>query len=397
MRITALSLLFIIVCLGALPPVVKVYHGASSMALGLVLSLMLVLIYYVKNLTFLQKIPKLLLLFIFLIMLHSAILHTQLIFLNSKAYISFFVLIFVLLMAFFLSKVILNERVDLVQGFKYVFLVLFSLALITYATEFKLGEIFYDKNKAIFPFEEPSHFALFFGPFFFIYLFQLTNIYKQIFIVLGVGLLAISIESTTLLIYVALALLLFARVNAITLFLVVPVSIYGVYYVLNDPYFLSRFILSPDSDNLTALVYLQGLTDAYNVLIDTNGLGLGFQMLGSQPPSEVHYQIQAVLGQGLDGIGLNRKDGGFVAAKLVAEFGVFGLVLLAAYLVLFFKVFLRLRRMIREPHGFKPAYIFAFVFIYAGFVEIFVRGVGYFSPSLFLFYTALFVYSKNKN
>jgi hypothetical protein len=364
------------------------YFGASSAAFGLVLSLMLVLIYYAKNLTVLQRIPKLLLLLIFVIMLHSAILHAQLHFLDSRAYISFFLFIFVISMAFFLSKVILIGGLDADQSFKYVFIVLFSLAISAYATEFKLGEIFYGSHKAIFPFGEPSHFALFFGPFFLLYLFQWTNIWKQIFVVLAVALLAIHIESTTLLIYVALALLLLVRINTVSLFLVVPVSIYGVYYVLNDPYFLSRIILSPDSDNLTALVYLQGLQDAHYSFISTNGIGLGFQMLGIQPMSIAGEQIATLM----NGSTLNRQDGGFLAAKIIAEFGLLGVIFLLLYLYLLVKVFFEIKEAIKARYQFSYVYLFSLAFIYSSFVEFFVRGVGYFSPSFFLFLVAIFIY-----
>jgi hypothetical protein len=309
---------------------------------------------------------------------------------------SFFILLFILITARNLANEMYLNGYFSNRDFVVVFYTLIFLAIISYFSSYYLSSLFYERAKGIFPFGEPSNFALFFGPFFLLYLFQLPNFLKQFLVILSVSLLAVSIESTTLLIYVALALLLFVRINTISLYLVVPLSIYGVYYVLNDPYFLSRVILTPDSGNLTALVYLQGLTDAYNALVDTNGLGLGFQMLGTQPPSEIFYQIQTVMGQGLDGGGLNRKDGGFVAAKLVAEFGVIGIILLIAYLYLFFKVFLKLRRLIRVPNGFEPAYIFSLVFIYASFVEIFGRGVGYFSPSLFLFFTALFINSYYK-
>jgi len=324
-------------------------------------------------------------------MLHSIFVAVQLPYFDIRAYMSFFVLCFVLLMAFFLSKLIINNAFNVDESFNYIFAVLVFLSIAAYITDFAVGNFVYGTHKPVFPFNEPSHFALFFGPYFLWYLVKKTQNLKRLLVVLGVSLLAIFIESATLLIYSFLGYFILLRANLIGIILVVPILISGTYFILNDPYFLSRVVLTPQSDNLTALVYLQGLTDAYNALAHTNGWGLGFQMLGTQPPSGINDRIQSVLSQGPGGPGLNRKYGGFVAAKLVAEFGVLGLTLLLAYIFLLFKVFIRLRKIIRRPNAYAPAYIFALVFIYASSVEVFVRGMGYFSPSLFLFFTALCV------
>lgn len=382
--------IILLLFLGIFPVLLREKFDASSLALGMFSYLLLFFILNLKFIINTKIISQKELFFIFLFFSH--VIYTFRSTLNEKSLLSFFIILFVILVAKSFSKLILSKSFFNKDLFSTVFYVLIFLAVLSYFSDYFLTKLIYERWKGIFPFGEPSNFALFFGPFFLLYLFQLPSIFKQLMVVLGAAVLAVLIESTTLLIYPALALLLFVRPNFIGLFLVVPVALFGAYFVVNHPYFSSRFILSTDSVNLTALVYLQGLTDAYNALLNTNGFGLGFQMLGTQPPSEIVYQIQAVMGQDSDGGGLNRMDGGFVAAKLVAEFGVVGLILLLSYLILFFKVFLKLRKFIRNPTSFDPAYIFALVFIYGAFVEIFVRGTGYFSPSLFLFFTSLFVY-----
>ncbi|MFT8211578.1 MAG: hypothetical protein ACMZI0_15200 [Symbiopectobacterium sp.] len=54
-------------------------------------------------------------------------------------------------------------------------------------------------------------------------------------------------------------------------------------------------------------------------LFDTYGLGLGFQMAGTNGVGEYGYKIYV-----LSGMDLNRFDGGFLASKIVSEFGVIG-------------------------------------------------------------------------
>jgi hypothetical protein len=396
MRISVLGSFLLLLLIGMLPSLSMDFFDASSLAFGLSLSLMLLLIFYLNQLIIFRAVPIPFLVFLFLITLHSTFLSVQQPYFDVRAYMSFFVLFFVFSMSFFLSKIILSDKFNINPSFEYIFVSLAILSVTAYMTDFGLGNFFYGNHKSIFPFQEPSHFALFFGPFFLLYLFRVTTDFKRILLILGISLFAIIIESATLLIYSFLAIFLFLRAGLTGIIFVVPILVFGAYFILNDPYFLSRAILSSQSDNLTALVYLQGLTDAYNALVQTNGWGLGFQMLGTQPPSGINDRIQAVLSQGPDGAGLNRKDGGFVAAKLTAEFGVLGLTLLLAYIFLLFKVFIRLRKIIRRPRAHAPAYTFALVFIYASSVEVFVRGMGYFSPSLFLFFTALFVFNFYK-
>jgi len=396
-RTKVLKSYILLLFFGIVPSLTVGFLDASSMALGLVTVLFLVLVFYINKLFFFKNISLFLFLFLFVVLIHSALLHVQFLLFDVKSYLSFFLLFFVLSMAFFVSKLIMFDDFDVDKSAAYVFWTLSFFAILALLTNFKIGGFFNGYNsRSIFPFGEPSHFALFFGPFVVLFIFQLSTVFGKLLLVFCVIFLSLLMESATLLIYGFLALLLFLRISVAGVLLVVPGLIFGVYIILSDPYFSSRFILSLSSDNLTALVYLQGLTEAYNALMSTSGLGLGFQMLGTQPPSEVALKIQAIMGQGPDGSGLNRKDGGFVAAKLVAEFGVLGLILLAFYLKLFVNVFIKLRKLVRLSHSVSPAYVFGLVFIYVTFVELFVRGVGYFSPSLFLFFVALFIYSFNR-
>ena len=66
--------------------------------------------------------------------------------------------------------------------------------------------------------------------------------------------------------------------------------------VFSSSYFTERFNFSEDSTSATSLVYMQGVDDAKNSLAMTYGLGLGFQMLGTQEPSIYSLPIAKILG-----------------------------------------------------------------------------------------------------
>jgi hypothetical protein len=382
-----------IVALGFVPVLFRELFGASSLALGLFVIVSFILVFSLKFLIVEKvfRLQKIFVFFIFLIYIFLVLgISNEL---NAKSIASIFLLTFFLVVAKYFSRKVVADDIFNKKNTSYIFLALMFFLIITVISDSYFSKLIYERSKGVFPFGEPSNFALFFGPFFLLHICHLPSNFKRFLIVLVVAILASSIQSMTLLIYVVLSLGLIARFSVLNFLIFIPTSIFGLYFILNDPYFLTRMILSPDSDNLTVLVYLQGLFSAYNALIDTNGFGLGFQMLGTQPLSEIGYKIMAILNQGRSGEGLNRQDGGFVAAKLVAEFGVLGLCFLLYYIFLFFRVFFKLRKVICQPQGFEASYLFSLVFIYTSFVEVFVRGSGYFSPSLFLFFVALFILS----
>lgn len=65
-------------------------------------------------------------------------------------------------------------------------------------------------------------------------------------------------------------------------------------------YFSSRLNFSADSSNMTTLVFLQGIDDAYRSLMNTSGLGLGFQMAGTDQPGIYGYTIAHISGSFLN-------------------------------------------------------------------------------------------------
>jgi hypothetical protein len=149
-------------------------------------------------------------------------------------------------------------------------------------------------------------------------------------------------------------------------------------------YFLSRLDFTTESSNLTALVFLQGWDDLLSSLSSTNGLGLGFQMLGKNEAGEVADVIFDKFG-----VYKNREDGSFLASKLISEFGVVGVLVILSFLIYFVRYILsggfpylskKLLSQMDEDCRKKYFLLSTIVFVY--FIELFLRGYGYFSPSL---------------
>ncbi|MFP3515254.1 hypothetical protein SB766_03530 [Pseudomonas sp. SIMBA_077] len=322
---------------------------------------------------------------------------------QEKSYLSIIAFSILLLSAYLVSQEIaITDNKTVLKAFTWSYYSFLAIGFLNIATDYLIGKNFgYTHGKPIFPFLEPSHYALYYGPLSLIYLVTQQNKIKKIisiFLTLGMGL---AIPNTTLLIYGCLCIsMLIFTLRARTLFLVFPAFIafvvYGATIVLSNEYFSSRLDVTADKNqNATTLVYLQGLQDTYNSLELTNGLGLGFQMLGTQPPSEYSYSIAKVMSD-VNGE-LNRQDGGFLAAKIISEFGIFGILIILYASILMYKCFLEARKFAKAPQDITDVKRIIFSCIIASFcVEIFIRGYGYFSSGFYLFLVAMFYLSSLK-
>ena len=173
-------------------------------------------------------------------------------------------------------------------------------------------------------------------------------------------------------------LLLFYMANRKFKILAAPFLAVSLLYFLSGldqdvwSYYLTRVVFW-ESSNLSALVYLQGWTDAWLGLNQNLGLGLGFQRMGTTEPSEISEKIYLMIGEYK-----NRADGSFLASKVIAEFGLLGVAAIGAYLRGVYKY-------ARNP-GFLEVEQnrIAYGLYLAFFIELFVRGYGYFSPGIVL-------------
>lgn len=367
----------------ALPSLFMVVLNLSSMAGGMAIASMLVvfgLIAYRNDLRFARAY------LIFLAVAATSICLSILIFdypgIGKQIFSIPLVIAFGLAYSFIYGR-LLTEPSVLKKQIKVGFIL---ASLFGFAAAFNLTNfLFAGRNRPTFPFSEPSHFALAYA-IFVIGMAMLQNGYKKWIIVLSALVLAALFPNTTLLMVALLMAVLF--LNKPKEYLALGVVILGFTAILGSfptlfEYYSSR-LAGSENDNLSRLVYLQGWECAYSAITSTNGLGVGFQNLGVEPDGPSTILIRALFGSDL-----NRPDGGFLAAKIIGEFGAFGVGLVLYFAVRSIKSFFWLRRSMaaKQTQDFHLVFLHSVIFIFL--VELFVRGVGYFSPTFFLFLWAL--------
>ena len=245
-------------------------------------------------------------------------------------------------------------------------------------------------ERPVFPYTEPSHFALAFTPFLIQGAVQSRGWRRAMTI--GIALLiAYALKSLSLVVGVAIAAVISLQLWALAVGVVAVVT--AVTFV-DVTYFTDRLVFDPNNQNLSQLVWLQGWELLSSSLKMTSGWGIGFQNLGFAPvDSPTANQIYRLLNNDS-----NLKDGGFIAAKLVSEFGIFGIAGLAGLATMAVRACLRLRAVAVSGMSAPDGMVLAWSFMAGALVELFVRGIGYFSPTT-LFYAAAvgYVVSSGKN
>lgn len=391
-KYTSYLFLFFVLSLLTLPSFFHGFFDFSSFAFGLFfVSLIFVLVthkFYFFNFSLAA------LIFFFVIHLLFSVFFVDL---NYKSLASSVLFLFVVFSAYVCSHYFFYRRYFLFKFEKailWIFILFLFFGLAAVFSGFEFGKFFYDTSKPVFPFKEPSHYALAFAPLYGFFLLR-TKGFISLCVFCVVFLMAFFAQSFLLLV-VATSLYLLSIANKslfIPVFFLVMVSVFLL--VLSNDYYYERISIGSSSDNLTALVYLQGVQDAFNSIKNTYGLGLGFQMLGFQEPSYAHYRILEVMGTDETGAGSNRYDGGFLAAKIIAEFGIFGIIFSFYYLILMIKSCLFfLKNNDVEIKKIHPLTIFSLVCIISFSYEFFIRGMGYFTPGFFLFMFSFFYLKK---
>jgi len=139
---------------------------------------------------------------------------------------------------------------------------------------------------------------------------------------------------------------------------------------------------------LSTLVYIQGWELIVDSMHRSLGWGIGFQQLGFGPirstASEMIYSMT--------NLELNLQDGGFVAAKFISEFGIFGLILTILFAFIATRSAILLRKASQKIAPHIAGRDFALALIVGYTVDMFVRGVAYFTASTMLLLAALAYY-----
>lgn len=228
-------------------------------------------------------------------------------------------------------------------------------------------------EKPVFPFTEPSHFALATTPF--LIFACVSSSPKKRLLYIGIALFeALMLQNLTFLVGCLFAASITLRRKHLIMF---AVLLLPVLLALDLSYYLERVDFSGDVQNLSSLVYLQGWQLIDESLAATHGLGRGFQQLGlSGTAVSAADLIHAITGSEL-----NLLDGGFNMAKLVCEFGILGAALCAWYIAVAFGAFKMLRSVVSGRRFETPIQIFCASVILGYLLELVLRGAGYFTPT----------------
>lgn len=385
-----------------IPPFFRVFFNATSMAAGVAFAMVYVLIISKKKLPRIRVKKRYLLLFWIAI----AIMHYALsIFLYMDYFSIKHILSFLLFWIMVLSAGMLSLEIKKIRSFTILSVVktlsFFIIIIGIYSIFWKVTFLGYEKfPKSIFPFSEPSHFAISIsGLLLFIGLYSSTTV--RIFLIVTVGLMGILYPSLILLVVALVMILLYFYSNFTKLLPIVLVLSVLIFYIINADmatYFSDRLTFDNSATNFSTLVYLQGWEDMLSCLNESNGFGVGFQNLGILEPGEYGKKIYLLLGSYL-----NRNDGGFLAAKIVGEFGILGIGLIIAYL---FKLFHSIVYIINFTKfydlnkkqtmiNYPIASVLGHSIIIMFFLEMFGRGYGYFSTGVFFFFVAMFLTSAD--
>ncbi len=130
---------------------------------------------------------------------------------------------------------------------------------------------------------------------------------------------------------------------------------------------------------LSGLIWINGWVMAYDNLIYSNFLGLGFNNMGIN--TNVGLSFPSHPGYNYDI--LNAEDGSFLASKLISEFGVIGILII---LVLSYICFRNIIRFSKTKNEHTSNFIISLKFISSILLlsYLFVRGIGYFNLSFLL-------------
>lgn len=244
-------------------------------------------------------------------------------------------------------------------------------------------------GRPVFPFSEPSMFAVAFIPLAMYACVAAKESERTAFLLLTLACATLA-QSLTLVVGCTLIALASLRWRPLVL---IGLLVAAIASQLDLTYYAIRLNFASEDQNMTTLVYLQGWQLIDESLSRSNGLGIGFQQLGVQGSDVPAAELLRAMRDGDDA---NILDGGFVFAKLASDFGVLGILVTAAYLVLAARSLMVLRRVASGRVRLLPALAFAHCCVLGYFVELFVRGSGYFTGGSLLLMAAILLLHRSR-
>jgi len=387
-------LLFQIILLTMLPPFMFVTFHLTSYALGLLLSSIIVIMLnynYIKSFKVSKRQFKLVVIIFFV--LTTVVLVNFFFSKELKPVFSLLALPFTILGAYTLLIRISCVNIDklkIILG-QYIFIMLSLLLLSNIYSIDLFGYSSY--GKSIFPFPEPSHFTLSLNLFSVLLSFLLPPLYifllGILYISIGLTIDSLTLVISSLMIFFIMLLHLNKKKSVVVVLVIGLLTPSIIGYVNSSDYIASRLNFE-ESKNLSVLVYLQGWELMFNNFPLNYAQGIGFQMLGLK--GTIYGDMTSTIATLTNGNSLNIADGGFTAAKIISEFGLIGLFLIFIYVVYNIVFLFNVKKRINSIH-----YIIYSSIIFASFLELFVRGISYFSITFMLLLSSvLILFKKSK-
>jgi hypothetical protein len=322
--------------------------------------------------------------------------------------VSFFGLFFIALSSYMVAYLFSTEDAKsfdkIMNGIWILVIILTLLILIRFAI---FSPFFRHPYGELAVFSEPTFYVVTCFPFF-VYKLATSTHHKQLQLLIALLLMSFIIRSTTLLIatilvYLSLKFRLSKKIFYYLAFVLTIFIIYIANFEFNQithtphcdsclsdgsanpfTYMIYRFFdlfgsVSVDT-NLSILFYKKEWHEAFYNLINTNGLGIGFQQTGVHGfksfITDIIFQKHPNMIIGYESV--------TVAPKLISEFGIIGIGFLLVYLKYFFKSFTLVRQYFQ--HGLSKIThkeLLFHIFNLTFFIILFIRGYGYFSSSIF--------------
>lgn len=345
-----------------------------SFAYGVVIISFLNLYFFFDYLKLSKKEKLFLFLFLTFLILHFILSYISTQNLNIKKFlITYISFIFVYCSASSFYRFIKIEKIDYSRIFNIITYILIFLGILQIVYKYISADL------RVFPFKEMSHYALTCSPFFlFAFIKKNSNL---IILILFLGILSFIMSKNLtllLLILICVTLLFNTYLTFILIFFFITLLLY---YELIPLYFSER-LLFWKSESISAIVYNKGWEVIFKMFNFEYFFGSGFQQSGYR---EIHLLSDQRLEGYYDQLGEPVKEWnnfGFalLAAKIIFEFGIFGLLGLFIYIFFLIKNFIKLKLNLLNTTN----QLFAFCCLVSLFIELFFRGVGYFSINFYL-------------
>ncbi|WP_216130180.1 hypothetical protein [Polynucleobacter nymphae] len=267
----------------------------------------------------------------------------------------------------------------LFEGFKLtliIFIIFGWLSILIPNSKIYFG--FGDFNNPVFPFAEPSYYALCVLSISIPVIIKL-NIKFKILLISNFILQALYFPSLTLILCTLFLIALVLRGHMKKFLLIILIAVLSILIfgeLVGENYFFSRLDLSAGSTNISSLTYLQGWHEIFKALQDTSGFGLGYRQMGTNSQTEVGLMLDSY---GFSDLG--RKDGSFLFSRIASEFGVLGILLVCLYIFWLIFIWSKISKLNGEQ-DYKI--LFTYFIALSSLIELFIRGGNYLSSTLIL-------------